>query len=147
MKKILAIFSLIGFGISFIIHLATFGQINLVTDSVVLNSLHLGAMIAFGSIMLVTDLKGDKSFESQLYNWKQILGPVPHWGRVLVISFCIYGVITFFTAYNSMIGLPISAREIYGTRLASGFWMMFFLIPAMFFLHHRSRKNRKHRDN
>ena len=152
-RRLISIAAFGGFGASAAINAATFFGITLHKKPPWLSPLHLGA-IAFFIILFMTSRREKLSvgrserWKRNLIYWRKFFGPMPKWIIVLVVACFIYAAVNFASTFHQLrsripetrIGSvplreePTSAeKEIHFTRMASSYWMLFYLLPAVYF--------------
>lgn len=165
------IFSFIGFGICFVIHLATFLQTNLLIGNLIVVLLHVGAIICMCimvfSVLSSSDLRYYKLNWS--HSWNELFGLLPLWGQASILIFGLYAMINFYLVIGNIqpgsldvldgqyilrqdgqVVQELTANEYhlqqtYRARVASGHWMIFYLMPALFFWNKLKRKSLRQR--
>jgi hypothetical protein len=147
----------IGFGISLVVHLLTFLGLNISEHVPWIWVLHLGIFV-FGVPMVFSsiNLEGRKDF------WRKYFAPMPHWVRYVVYGFFAYTAINFIIFFalthegspdirggkyvlrsdgrpeDQRVIREISKEEydLRNDRILRGFsghWMIFYLVPALYF--------------
>jgi hypothetical protein len=161
LRQYFSLLAFVGFAVSLIIHLLTFLGLNLNERVPWIWILHLGIFIVFVP-MLIAPLNWERK-----HWWRNFLAPMPKWVHYIAYGFFAYGIINFLIFISlSMEGSPdirdgkyvlrsdgrvedqrvireISKEEydLRNDRIVRGFsghWMIFYLIPALYFWFPRS---------
>jgi hypothetical protein len=141
---------LVAFGLSVVVHGATFFAINLPEKVPLLWGLHVAAIAAFGSMILASRGLHSRRTAFALPNW-------PAWGYLLAIGAFIYAFINFALFLGRMEGGSPEVRDgsyflsdhgriireltadqyhwlqVYIVRGFSGHWMFFLVLPYLYF--------------
>ena len=149
----------IGFFASLLVHLTTFLGLNLAKYVPWVWGLHLGCFVATIPLLFVQGFKRKKDF------WHKLFAPMPRWAQYIIRGFFIYALINFaLFFFLSHGGTPevrdgkyvlhshgqvireLSEEEYehqnaYVLRGFSGHWMIFYLLPALYFWY---RKDETH---
>ncbi|HEV7684183.1 MAG TPA: hypothetical protein VGO68_18855 [Pyrinomonadaceae bacterium] len=152
MRRALGIFACAGFCLSLIVHLTTFLGVDPAKHVPFVWALHVGIFIGFVPMIFAQGIPPKKDF------WEQLMSRLPRWQRYAVKGLFAYAIINFaLFFYLSEGGTPdirddkyvlhshgtlireLSADEYewqnaYIARGFSGHWMVFYLIPAIYFL-------------
>ena len=144
-----ALYSLIGFTLSLVVHALTYAGIDASRAMPLVWALHIGAMIAFIAMMIISRRKRE-SHAFELPDW-------PAWAYVLLVAGILYTAFNFMHSLSLMEGgspdvvadgyvLSEHGRVIrtlteaeywrqkaYFLRAFTGHWMIFFLLPALYF--------------
>jgi hypothetical protein len=151
MRRAFSIFAFTGFFISLIIHLTTFFGIDPAKHVPLVWVLHLGIFIVFIPMLFVQGLTPKKDF------WPKFFASMPRLAQYTVKAFFAYAIINFaLFFFLSKGGVPdvrdgkyvlhnhgnvireLSEEEYdlqnaYVIRGFSGHWMIFYLVPALYF--------------
>jgi hypothetical protein len=151
MRRALSIFAFTGFFISLIVHLTTFFGIDPARHVPGVWVLHLGIFIVFIPMLFVQGLTRKKDF------WPKFFAPMPHWAQYTIKAFFAYAAINFVLFFFlSKGGVPdvrdgkyvlhshgnvirelseeeYESQNAYVVRGFSGHWMIFYLVPALYF--------------
>ena len=157
MKRVFATLAIIGFFTSLIVHLTTFLGINPAKYVPAVWVLHVGCLAVFAP--MIFDQKGTEKKTFQ----REIFSPLPGWARHLISAFFLYALINFaLFIFLSEGGVPrvrdgkyvlhshgtvireLSEEEYerhkaYELRGFSGHWMVFYLIPALYFPYRKDK--------
>jgi len=155
MRRAFSIFAFTGFFISLIVHLTTFFGIDPAKHVPWVWVLHLGIFIVFIPMLFVQGLKRKKDF------WPKFLASMPRLAQYTIKAFFVYAAINFaLFFFLSKGGVPdvrdgkyvlhshgnvireLSEEEYewqkaYVVRGFSGHWMIFYLVPALYFWYRR----------
>jgi hypothetical protein len=136
----LSLYGLVGFVLSLVIHLGSFGAMVLPTSSVIFFVMHLGIFPLFFAFVLrarVWQQSADSGWFSVRSSWpsRELLAYIPWWAIILVIALFLYAFINFFLATGALSGRLAGGElsEPQGARAFSGHWMLFYGLPAVFF--------------
>ena len=162
MRRAFSIFAFTGFLISLIVHLTTFFGIDPAKHVPWVWVLHLGIFIAFIP-MLLTAINLNSGSQGALPSprkkdfWSKFLATLPRWVRYTIKAFFAYAIINFAVFFFlSKGGVPdvrdgkyvlhnhgdvireltedeYQLQNAYVLRGFSGHWMIFYLIPALYF--------------
>jgi hypothetical protein len=159
LKRVYSTLAIIGFLTSLIVHLATFLGINPARYVPGVWVLHVGMFAVFAPMIFDQKRTEKKTFQ------REIFSPLPGWARYLITAFFVYALINFaLFLFLSEGGVPsvrdgkyvlhshgsvireLSEEEYdlhkaYELRGFSGHWMVFYLIPALYFSY---RKDKTH---
>ncbi len=168
-KRIIGLAALVGFLASAAVHLTTFlgSRFAATMDSSVV-ALHVAIFPPFFAMVLALRAE-TKGIDKHAIQRK--LASVPSWAKVLFIFFFLYTPVNFFRslwmtggarAEQSATGYVLTSHgqiirhvtpeealdnQAVETRMFSGHWMMFYLLPAMFFLARREPVVSVHRSD
>jgi hypothetical protein len=141
-----------GFGVSLIVHSATYFGIDLVDSFPLLWGLHLAAIVAFGAMIMASRLRRDAGQSMLAFpRW-------PSWAYVLAFAGFSYAFANFIAflalshggtpeSHNRIYVLADHGRvlqtltpdqyrwqQVYEVRFFSGHWIFFLLLPMLYFL-------------
>lgn len=150
MRRLISIVAFIGFAVSFVIHVATFWGIDLISGNPWVWALHIGIFPLFG--LLYFSLRALFPMWEWRQVWKKVYASMPAWLRYVVYAFFAYMLINFLLFYFlSKDGSPdfrdgkfvlygqgkiireLTEKEYrlqmaYVLRGFSGHWMFFYLL-------------------
>ena len=156
LRRAISIFALTGFFASLLIHLTTFLGIDPAKHVPWVWGLHLGIFIVFIPMLLVQGLTPKKEF------WNKFFALMPIWARYAIKAFFAYALINFaLFFFLSKGGVPevregkyvlhnhgdvirelsedeYELQKSYVVRGFSGHWMVFYLIPALYFWYRKT---------
>jgi len=154
---IVSMLAFLGFFLSLAAHLSTFSSLNLIQDFPAVWALHIGAIALFLPVAYSQRRElGKKRGGNQAF--KQLIGHMPMWARPLLAVFAVYAFINFFIGMNATVSHdknniseekePVTTKikadggnyERLQLRMFSGHWMIFYLIPACYFLSRRPKR-------
>jgi hypothetical protein len=151
LKRALSLVAFAGFFMSLLVHVTTFFGIDPSKHVPFVWALHLGIFVVFIPMVIYQRPKLRKN------NWRIFIDAVPRWARYAVKGFFAYALINFaLFFYLSGGGVPevrdgryvlhnhgkvirelsedeYELQNAYVLRGFSGHWMLFYLIPALFF--------------
>ena len=151
MRRAFSIFAFTGFFTSLIVHLTTFFGIDPAKHVPWVWVLHLSIFIVFIPMLFVQGLTPKKDF------WSKFLATMPRWVRYTVKAFFAYAIVNFALFFFLSKGGVTDVRDgkyvlhnhgnvireltedeyqlqnAYVLRGFSGHWMIFYLIPALYF--------------
>jgi len=151
-----ALWSLIGFAMSLVAHALTYAGIDVSRGMPLVWALHIGAMIAFGA-MIIVSRRNSSPNGFVLPDW-------PAWAYMLLVAATLYAAFNFMHFFTLNEGgtpeivadgyaLSDHGRVIrtlteaeywrqkaYVLRAFSGHWMIFFLVPALYFALRRDQE-------
>lgn len=155
--RLLSLLAFFGFGCSVVVHLSTFFGLDLTETFPAVWLLHLGIFLVFVPMVFsVRSLGRRPDF------WQKFFAPMPAWIQSIVICLFFYVLVNFVLFFFLMSGGSPSeingkyvlqthgqmVRELtvqeyhqqkaYVLRGFSGHWMIFYLIPALYFWYPRS---------
>lgn len=130
----LAIIASIGFVLSIIVHSATFLDIDLIRRFPWVMWLNFGMFVVFPPLLFSTDNKIQNRDEI----WQKIMASMPLWAKIMMGVSFVYAFVYAFINLTLSIILSGSGNATledgrYLLRGFSGHWMIFYLIPALFF--------------
>lgn len=159
MRRAFSIFAFTGFFISLIVHLTTFFGINPAKYIPLVWGLHVGIFMVFFPMLFV-----QRSAPKKKDVWAMLFAPIPRWARYAVKAFFVYAFINFaLFFFLSRGGTPdvrdgkyvlhnhgtvirelskdeYELQNAYILRGFSGHWMVFYLIPALFFYYRKDER-------
>lgn len=151
LKRVFSITAFIGFCISLLVHLTTFLGINPARHIPWVWGLHVGIFVVFIPMIFAQGLTPKKDF------WPKMFARTPRWARYLTKAFFAYALINFALFFVlSEGGVPqerdgkyvlhnhgnvirelseaeYERQNAYVLRGFSGHWMVFYLMPSLFF--------------
>jgi hypothetical protein len=161
-KRVVGLIALVGLVASVAVHLSTFlgGPFAARVDKVY--PLHIGIFPLFFALVfaLRAEMKGMNGMEKAELK-RRLLGSVPHWGKVLFVFAFLYTPVNFFSTMAQTGGASAQQcrgeyvltshgrtvrkvtreeamqHEMLMARGFSGHWMMFYLLPTLYFLARR----------
>ena len=152
MKRALGIFAFAGFCLSLFVHLTTFFGIDPAKHVPFVWVLHIGIFICFVPLIFAQGFPPKENF------WQKLMARLPPWQRYAVKGFFAYAVINFALFFYLTSGGSAQERDgkyvllnhgtlirelsadeyerqnAYTIRGFSGHWMVFYLVPALYFL-------------
>ena len=154
-------FAFIGFLLSLAAHLSTFRSVNLIEQFPFVWALHVGIFIVFIPFILqAKKLYGKQNNGRQFF--KDYMSALPLYAKIVVYTVGAYAVFNFVTGIissektgnvtevNGKYMIAKEKREVskkefeesqrLTLRMFSGHWMMFYLIPAFYFLTPKRRR-------
>jgi hypothetical protein len=141
--QLLALWGVTGFALSLVAHLLTFTDIALQQSVPAIWGLHVGIFPPFFALVIYLQRWTRGSWPRRHLQWKSLLPYLPHWVRISGVVLFAY---TFFNFFNATRFLPAKGdpppataaaehqKEVYTLRAFSGHWMLFYALPAAFFL-------------
>lgn len=133
----LALYGLIGFVAAAVIHFGTYAGRGLRTENPLFFLLHLGIFPLF--FIFVFRLRawnrissGAFGLNTRSLEWRELLPYFPAWVIGLAVVAWVYVFLNFFL---SVAHLPArgASDTVLLTRAFSGHWLVFYLLPALFF--------------
>ena len=115
-----------GFGTSLLVHVLTFFGIDLVPSFTVISILHGGAIVAFISMIVGIRRHSVRYFVRAV---KQ----TPGWAGAGMGVLFVYVCISLSWCLSVFDAAPSAIRTLYGIRVFSAGWMMFYFIPSVYF--------------
>ena len=157
-RRLVGVLAFAGFGISLLVHLSTFFGIHLQDTIPAVWLLHLGIFIVFIPMVFATQkLQHRKDF------WRSFFSTMPKWTGILAKGLFVYAFLNFALFFVlSKGGVPerrdekyvlhahgqiikeltreeYDWQQAYVLRGFSGHWMVFYLIPALYFFYSEKR--------
>jgi hypothetical protein len=165
MRRILSLIGMVGFVSSVVVHGATYFNVNMGKNYPSIWLLHVGA-IALCFPMAISTRSLKKGNKKDV--WNRFFEPMPAWTRTIAFGFFGYAILNFMLFFFSSAGdptpvirnngeytirttvdgesqfTPISRDEYYErqTKVVRGFsghWMIFYLLPTLYFWFPRQR--------
>ncbi|HEY9679181.1 MAG TPA: hypothetical protein V6C76_14325 [Drouetiella sp.] len=139
--NIVSLIGFIGFGVSLAVHVATFGQTNVMEHYPYVMVLHVVALANFALFILLNKEFRTKKADSNRA-FKQAFQRMPILAKAVLIGCFVYAAVNFATGMittNQMKrdktadpqAVSSMQMENQQLRIFSGHWMVFFLAPAM----------------
>ena len=153
MNRILSLISILGFIAALIVHATTFANMDLIEKFPLVWSLHVGIFVVF--ILFI--LNARKSLGGN-FDFAKLRAMIPTWAGILLLLTFIYAIINFVLfLFFSEGGVPdikdgqfilhshgklirylteqeYHMKKAYVLRAFSGYWLTFYLAPALYFL-------------
>jgi len=135
----LAAVALTGFALSLAVHALTYAGVVVPERVPGVWLLHLGIFVVFGPLIFsMQRWQGGRRFE-----WRELAPYFPRWVRIAVPALMAYAMVNFFLARHHLPERDRSTpyrsltpeEQLYRARGFSGHWLVFYGIPALFFLY------------
>lgn len=151
MNRAISVFALLGFFASLVVHVTTFFGVDPAKYVPWVWALHLGIFVVFVPVVFAQRMKPQRDF------WGKLNASMPRWARYAVKALFAYAFVNFaFFFFLSKGGVPeergggyvlrdhgeivrelspeeYERQKAYVMRGFSGHWMIFYLVPALFF--------------
>jgi hypothetical protein len=117
---------MIGLALSTGIHVLTLFEVNVAAWSRSVYLLHIGIFFVF--IPFIFDLR-----RVHLGGWGHLFSAIPAWAYLAIIAAFTYASVNFRQTVGASGHGVWSATDFRGLRAFSGLWLVFYLIPAVYF--------------
>lgn len=160
MRRALSIFAFIGFCLSLFVHLITFVGIDPAKHVPFVWVLHIGMFVGFVPMVFAQGFPPKNDF------WKKLMSNLPRWQRYMVKGLFAYAAINFVlflylsqgggvaeekegkyvlrnhgTVIRELSADEFEQQNAYIVRGFSGHWMVFYIVPAIFFSRGKDKHN------
>jgi hypothetical protein len=140
----LGLYGALGLAISSVVHFGTYAGRGLGPEHPLFWALHVGIFPLFFAFVFrlrawQSVRRGAFGLKRRQLRWRELLPYFPAWVPPLVVVLFAYVMANFFLSSGHLpskgAGTPLAdAQAVYMARAFSGHWLIFYTLPALFFL-------------